>query len=83
MLPRWHKNLLYLINLSDDRIQYLPFEWPEHDGFILDRVDDETSAGLDHPGSNVVYCRHRNNKAIPNEMQQYENIIYNYGLFTQ
>ena len=50
--------------LCDHGVKHLSLERPEHDGFVLDRVDDETAARLDQAGPDIVDGRHRNDEAI-------------------
>ena len=44
--------------LCDDGIEHLPLEGSEHDGLVLDRVDDKAASRLDEAGADVVDGSH-------------------------
>lgn len=44
----------HLVDLCDHRVQHFALERPEHDGFVLDRIDHEALAGQNQPGTDVV-----------------------------
>ena len=62
-----HSVELHLVDLSDDSVEHFAFEGAEHDGLVLDGVDDEPPAGLDEPCSDVVNRRHSNHKTVSTE----------------
>ena len=55
----------HLVDLSDHSVHHLPLKGPEHDGLVLDGIQDEASAGLDHPRPDVVYGGDCDDKPIP------------------
>lgn len=55
----------YLVDLSDHSINHLPFKWAEHNGLVLDWVEDKPSPRLYYTCSNVVYGGDCDDKAIP------------------
>lgn len=54
----------YLVHLRHHRIQNFSFEWPKHDRLIFNWIDDETLPRLNDTRTNVIDCRHRNDKTI-------------------
>ena len=57
--------LAHLIDLSDDSVQHLSFEWTEDDGFVLDWIVHEASTWLNQPCAYVVDRCHSYNKPVP------------------
>lgn len=58
------KHVPHLVNLCNHSIHHLSFERPEHNGLVLDRVQDKPSAWLDYTCPNVVNGGDCNDKAI-------------------
>jgi len=44
----------HLVHLGHHSVQHLPLERPEHDGLVLDGVEDKTFSGLYEARSNVI-----------------------------
>lgn len=53
-----------LIDLCNNRIEYLAFEWSEYDCFIFDRVNDKSLSWLDNTRSNAIDCCDSYNESI-------------------
>lgn len=64
---KWMINLIvpHLVHLCDHSVHHFSFEWPKHNGLVLDGVQDKPSAWLDYTCPNVVNGGDCNDKAIP------------------
>ena len=60
--------LKYLVDLSHDSIQNLPFEWAEDNGLVFDWIDDKTLPRLNDSCPNVVDGGDSNHKSIPSKI---------------
>lgn len=63
-LHRDHYNS-HLVHLSHHSIHHFPFKGTEHNGLVLDRIQDKPSAWLDYTCPNVVNCGDCNDETIP------------------
>ena len=53
-----------LVDLRDHGVQHLALEGPEDDGLVLDGVEDESLAGLDEAGADVIDARDGDDEAV-------------------
>lgn len=65
ILKKLHFIVPHLVNLSDHSVHHLPFKWAEHNGLVLDWIEDEPPPWLDHTCPDVVNGGDCNDKAIP------------------
>lgn len=55
----------HLVDLSDHSIHHFSFKWAEHNGLVLDWIEDKPSSWLDYTCTNVVNGGDCDDKAIP------------------
>lgn len=60
-----HRIVSHLVNLRDHGIHHFPFKWAEHNGLVLDWIEDEPSPWLDYTCPDVVNGGDCNDKPVP------------------
>lgn len=54
----------HFVDLGDNGVQHLSFEWPEDNCLVLHRINHKSLPGLDNTTLNVVYRCHRDHESV-------------------
>lgn len=57
-------NVEYLVDLFDNCVQHLALERPENDGLVLDRIHNESLAGLNDSRTDHIDCGDGNDESV-------------------